>query len=611
LPPVWAQAILSLAMKIRYLDGDRLRRAILAACDHARSARAELNRINVFPVPDGDTGTNLALTVSSVADALRRSEDDAAGTVARTAASAGIIGARGNCGMILSHWLVGFADAVRERTRLNAADLRHALRSAVDHLYGSLDRPVEGTILTVMREAAEEAESCPSDDLAELHQRILDRARDALARTPDLLPVLRKAGVVDAGAKGFVHWLEGVGALIRGEPIAPVAEPLEFGAAEPVASAEYPTGASSYRFCTEGLVRGDTLPAETVVRSALRGLGDSLLVIRSDTLLKVHIHTDEPDAVLGYLRGVGRLEAHKAEDMAAQHQAVVRGGGAARRPVAVVTDSACDLPEPVLRAHGIHVVPLSLIYEDRVLRDGIDIDSDTFVERLRRGEHPTTSQPPPVAFYDAYERAAADGEALVVVLIASALSGTFASAQTAARQRAEPPIHLVDSRAASICQGLLVLKAAELAEAGVPAVEIGRELARIRDRSGIFFTLDTFDRLIASGRVGRGKGWLAGVLGIKPILGLDAAGSIRPESKVRGADALLPRVLELLEARVGAARAFRFGVVHVDAPEMAEAVRAALLDRFGERDILTSPATPVLATHIGRGAWAVGFLVED
>jgi uncharacterized protein len=603
-------------MKIRYLDGARLRRALLAACDHARVSRAELNRINVFPVPDGDTGTNLALTVTSVADALRRNHDADVGSVARAAASAGIMGARGNCGMILSHWLIGLSEGLRERSRVNVDDVKRALRNAADHIYGALEQPVEGTMLTVMRETAEEAEACTSGDLAELHERILARARVALARTPELLPVLKRAGVVDAGAKGFVQWLEGIGALIDGDPIAPAEAPVEFGEAEPVASAEFPSGDSSYRFCTEALVRGDALPAEAVIRSVLRDFGDSLIVIQSGELLKVHVHTDDPDGVIGYLRGVGRLESHKAEDMRIQHATARRGGrGVARRPVSIVTDSACDLPEAVIRAHGIHVVPLSLIYEDRVLRDGIDIDADTFMERLRRGEHPGTSQPPPAAFHEAYDRASQDAEEIVVVLIASALSGTLASAQVAAKQAVaragSSPVHVVDSRAATLCQGLLVMKAAELAERGMPPAEIATELGRVRDRSGIFFTLDTLDRLVASGRVSRGRGWVARVLGIKPILGLDATGAIRPEAKVRGADALLPKVLELLAERMGDSRAFRFGVVHVDAEAVAERVRTALIERFGDRDVLMSPATPVLATHIGRGAWAVAYMVED
>jgi DegV family protein with EDD domain len=599
-------------MKIRYLDGRRLRRAMIAACDYARTAKGELNRINVFPVPDGDTGTNLALTVTTVADELRRNGDGDVSAVAQAAADAGVLGARGNCGMILSHWLIGLSDGLKETSQVGVDELKEALRNAADHIYAALEKPVEGTMLTVMRETAEEAEACTSADLTEFFQRILERARDALARTPDLLPALRNAGVVDAGAKGFVQWLEGIGALIDGDPIVALQEPPEFGEAEPVASAEFPTGESGFRFCTEALVRGDTLPDEPVVRSALREVGDSLIVIRSGSLLKVHVHTDEPDTVFRYLRGMGRLESHKAEDMQAQHSAVSRSAaGVARRPLSIVADSACDLPETVVRAHGIHIVPLSLVYEEKVLRDGIDIDAETFVERLRQGEHPSTSQPPPGAFLEAYRRAAGDGEEVLGIILAAALSGTFTSARTAAKGLDGTPIHLMDSRSISVLQGLLVMKAAELAELGWAAPDITAELDRIRDQSSIFFTVDTFDRLLASGRVSRGRAWLGSLLDIKPILGVDASGSAIPVSKVRGYNALLAKTLDLVADRIGSAESFRFGVVHVDAADMAETIRDALIQRFGERDVLVAPATPVIATHIGRNAWGLAYMVED
>ncbi|MFW5951198.1 MAG: DAK2 domain-containing protein [Gemmatimonadota bacterium] len=600
-------------MRIRYLDGARLRRAIIAACEYARHSKAELNRINVFPVPDGDTGTNLALTVSTVADELRRSGEGDASQVAEKAAEAGVLGARGNCGMILSHWLIGVAQSLEGLKRVHVPDVKRALRNATDHLYASIETPVEGTMLTVMRETAEEAEKCSSTDFVEFHRRILARARDALARTPDLLPALKAAGVVDAGAKGFVQWLEGIGALIEGDPLVAAASPPEFGDAEPVAAAAFPAGMGAFRFCTEALVRGGALPDEPVVRATLREYGDSLIVIRSGTLLKVHVHTDDPEGVFAYLRGLGRLESHKAEDMEAQHGAVVRSAtGLARRPLAIVTDSACDLPETAIRAHGIHVVPLSLVYGDRVLRDGIDIDAETFLERLREGDHPTTSQPPPAAYHAAYERAAEDGEAVLAITLAAALSGTFASAQAAAKQvQHGAPTHVLDSRGISLLQGLLVLKAAELAELGWDAPAIATELHRVRERSGVFFTVDSFDRLIASGRVSRGRAWLGSLLDIKPILSVDRLGAARPASKVRGYDALVPRVIDLVAAEIGDAERFRFGVVHVDAPDVAGTIRVALAERFGDREVLVSPCTPVIATHIGRRAWGLAYMVED
>ncbi|HEX5725268.1 MAG TPA: DAK2 domain-containing protein, partial [Longimicrobiaceae bacterium] len=145
-------------MNATHLDGPGLRGALLTASEYVQRHRADLNRINVFPVPDGDTGTNLVLTVSSIADRLRANRDESVGAVARHAAEAGILGARGNCGMILSHFLLGFADGVGERARLSVAEFGAVLRGATEHVYRALEKPVEGTMITIMRAIADEAE---------------------------------------------------------------------------------------------------------------------------------------------------------------------------------------------------------------------------------------------------------------------------------------------------------------------------------------------------------------------------------------------------------------------------------------------------------------------
>ena len=166
-------------MQIAYLDGPRLRRSLIAACEHAQGQRAELNRINVFPVPDGDTGTNLALTVRAIADHLRASSDRSVAIVAHQAAQGAVLGARGNCGMMLSHFLLGFAEHVTDQVRITTEDFGAALRAGVDKLYDSLEDPVEGTILTVMRDAADAAHKSESTDgvlgQAVVHERVNQR----------------------------------------------------------------------------------------------------------------------------------------------------------------------------------------------------------------------------------------------------------------------------------------------------------------------------------------------------------------------------------------------------------------------------------------------------
>lgn len=608
-------------MNPTYLDGPGLRGALITASEYVQRHRADLNRINVFPVPDGDTGTNLALTVASIADRMRATQADSVAVVAQGAAEAGILGARGNCGMILSHFLLGFSDHVGDRARLSVQEFVQVLRAAVEHVYRALEKPVEGTMLTIMRAIADEGERMEHADFVSLFDRLMVRAREALARTPELLPALKAAGVVDAGAKGFVHLLEGMGASLSGDPLVALDETPDFSAAEPVAAAlaEYPADSETYRFCTEALVRGPALPDSDAVRAVLREKGDSLVVIRAQELLKVHVHTDEPEEVFAYLRTLGELATHKAEDMQVQHAAVGRAAAAghltlARRPISVVCDTACDLPEETVRAHGMHLVPLGLVFGDRVMRDRIDITAAQFLESLRQGAHPTTSQPTPAAFAEGFRRAAEEGEAVLAVVLSSGLSGTHASAQAAAKQRGgdEAPVHLVDSRGASLLQGLLALKAAELGELGWEPARIAAELVRVRDQSGLFLTIDTFERLLASGRIGRGRAWLGSLLDIKPILDLDVTGKLAPVDKVRGRKNVIPRMLQILEQRVPASvKQVRFGIVHVACPDVAAEASRGIRERWPGSDVTIAPASPVISTHTGEGAWGIAYLIED
>ena len=606
---------------IAYLDGPRLRRALLAACRQGRRVKAELNRINVFPVPDGDTGTNLALTLGAIVSDLAGMRDRRADRVAAAAARSAVLGARGNCGMMLSQFLLGFAQGIEGRARVSPGEFGAAFVNGARSLDRSVTRPVEGTILTVVRESAAEASGAgePVGDLARIMARTLEVARESLARTPDLLPVLSQAGVVDAGAKGFVEMLSGVVRLIEKGEGAPGAS-AHAAAAEtshpawsPIGATDHPYVEGSRRYCTEILVEGPALPAEEVVRERLSEGSEELLVIRAEDILKVHLHTDEPRAAVDYCATLGTVVAHKAEDMYAQYDAARAARGSVRRPVGVLVDSASDLPDPVVRAHGIHMLPLLLLDGETTLRDRIDVTADDIEARLEAGGPlPTTSQPPPGDYVAAFELAATECDVVVALFVSASLSGVYQAARNAARMAPHLDVRLVDSRAASILSGLLGLKAAELAEAGMPADEVVEEIRRIRDQSGILFTVRTLDRLMASGRVSQFAGWLGGVLDLKPVLGIAPGGTIRAYGKARGMDRARALMLKLIADEIPeGARVVRFGIVHVGVPEVADNVRAELKQRFGDPDILTAPITPVLATHLGTGAWGIAYMVED
>jgi DegV family protein with EDD domain len=592
---------------ISYVDGPRLRRALLAAADWVAAGRDELNRINVFPVPDGDTGTNLCLTLREVAQALRELGDAPLPRVTATMARASVRGARGNSGMLLSQFLLGLEEGLGDRPSASARDLARAVGCAFERLASALDDPVEGTILTVAREAADEAARAGDEpDLTMFLQRLVARAQEALRRTPQLLDALQAAGVVDAGALGFVRFLDGMKRLIEEGHLAR-------GAVDrlvPDAAARTETDAArDFRFCTEVMVRSAALPGTAAARQALRALGGSIVVLRTGDLLKAHIHTDTPDAVFTLGASWGSVESTKAEDMRAQHRDL-----AAKRPVVLVTDTACDLPDPVVFEHGIGLVPTQLILDDRVYRDRLELTSAEFFERLRAGQDATTSQPTPQAFEEAFRDAARSGEQVIAVVLARALSGTYANAEAAAR-RLDPDrrcITVVDSRSASLGEGLLVLRALELAATRESPAAIARELTRVRDQSGGFFTVDNLDRLVRSGRVGRVRAWLGAKLNMKPIMALSPDGTIEPVARARGTPATRRRVLERLDrALARGPRSLRLGVAHADIPEFAEQLRAELVARYRPKQCLVSPITPVIAAHAGVGAWGVFYQIED
>jgi len=596
---------------IAYLDGPRLSRSLFAAADWVAAGRDEINRINVFPVPDGDTGTNFTLTLRAVADALRVLGDAPLPETARTAARAAVLGARGNSGMMLAHFLMGFAEALGDTRQATMHDIAAGLRRGADRLYESLDDPREGTILTVAREAAAAAERAAADstDIGEFMARLLAEAERALARTPELMAVLKEAGVVDAGGKGFVRMLEGVVRFIEGDPI--LAVPAEQIAAEMAPAAMIEVAAErDFQFCTEVLVRGEQLPPANEVRAAMHAFGGSIVVAVMADILKLHVHTDTPEAVFTYAARWGRVETTKADDMRVQHRRLAH---VERRPVVVVTDSSADLTDGVLDRHHIAMVPLQVMFGDATFRDRVELRPDEFYRRLRAAKDlPTTSQPTPADFVRTLRDAREQADEVVAVLLSGSLSGTYQSALAAVRAAGLTGVHVVDSRSASLGVGLLALRGAELAESGWKGADIARELDRVRRRSGMFLTVDRYDNLLRSGRVTRGKAWLAGVLDVKPILSLDDTGRVVPVDRVRGRENVVPRVLSLLERQLTPRpTAVRFGVVHADAPEMAERVRTALVAAYQPRDCMVSLATGVLGTHVGPGAWAVFYQVED
>lgn len=324
-------------MGIAELNGDVLEKLVEAAASHLEEKKAAVDALNVFPVPDGDTGTNMYLTIRSAVREIQQQSGGSVGKVVEAASMGSLMGARGNSGVILSQLLRGFARSLEGKQTLNAVELAAAIQAGVDTAYKAVMKPVEGTILTVskgMARGASMAARQGSDILGTLRAALLEGEK-TLEKTPDMLPVLKQAGVVDAGGKGLllllegaVNWLqqqEGAGTIRKADERMAVPLAVEFGgpAVEPETAGQMnPVDepvALDYLYCTEFLIKGDNIPLEAV-RKELEDLGDCLLVVGEEGIRKVHIHTNHPGRVLEKCLTYGTLHRIQINNMLDQHR---------------------------------------------------------------------------------------------------------------------------------------------------------------------------------------------------------------------------------------------------------------------------------------------------
>jgi uncharacterized protein len=316
-------------------DLETLRELTHGALASLELSRQRIDDLNVYPVPDGDTGTNLALTTRGIVEALDATSAADRPTVAREVTRAALMSARGNSGVILSQIVRGAAEALGAAETIDSAAVARAFRGASDEAYRAVRKPVEGTMLTVIRELADAAEESEEVAPAELLKTLVARGDEAVARTPGQLEVLREAGVVDAGGAGLVELVRGLAAAVSGEPLA---EPPALD--EPVLDAVHQEP-SRYRYCTSFVVEGDGLDAQAL-ETELEHLGDSLLVVGDPEALKIHVHTDAPGAALSLGTGVGTIEGveiadmHRQTEQREQRLLSALPGGASRSGVVAV-----------------------------------------------------------------------------------------------------------------------------------------------------------------------------------------------------------------------------------------------------------------------------------
>jgi len=586
-------------VKLSYIDGHRLRDAFIAGGTWLIRHKEHLNRINVFPVADRDTGTNLEITFGRTIRRIKELGDRSLFAAAKNIARELIIEARGNCGVIFSQFFTAFAKGIGNNRRVHPPEFLHILKDAIHKTYEGLENPKEGTILTVIRESVENTieRHIQEKDLKVILNRLHHYAKESLARTRYMLPQLKKAKVVDAGGLAYVLFLEGILKLLTEgkhviESIVIQTKETE-EPQEPVA-----TEKPNYQYCTEAVIEisGPTI-SSSKIRERIKDLGDSIVVVGQDKTFHVHIHTDNPDEVYKRLGNFSTLLRKKVQDMIEQWKR------SEKKQIGIVLDSTSDFPIMLKERYNVHIVPQQIILDGQVYRDGIDIQLNEVLDALIKGRNVTTSQATPEDMTVTLKDALKEFEHVLFLTLSSKLSGTYLNAQQVALKFREK-VTVFDTLSISLGISLMAVTALELAGKGYTLDEILKRLERKRDGSLLFFSLPTLKYLIRGGRVGKIQGRIGSIIGLKLLMALEE-GVIVKKGVALTENGVRKKVKKILLNNVPKDKPYDFAVAWNTNQDILDDMEPFIRSNFKVNRFFTSTLTPVIGVHTGPGAWGV------
>lgn len=593
--------------KLTEMTGKDLYYAFLAGSSKILKQQALMNKINVFPVPDGDTGSNLASTVQGVIREI--TPDQSFKKTADSIASAALVGARGNSGIIFAQFLYGLSEKIPKGQKINVRRFALAVRSALQYAVNAIEKPVEGTIITVIRDWVEYVDGAKEriDDFFQLMTESFKKAQKSLLETPQKLEILKKHNVVDAGGQGFVFFLEGILDFLKEQDLRKI---LRFRSTnvEPV-NESHVLEEIRFRYCTEALIEGKGLDKE-IVRERLGNIGDSLVIAGSGEKMRIHVHSNEPAEVLFCLKDLGEIPFQKVDDMQRQYETANQR----KWNIALVTDSVCDLPLKVMDHFQVHMVPINLHFGTNTYLDKRSVTPAQFYKMLDKESNvPTTSQAGQLEFTGLYRHLAAHYDSVIAIHLAKRLSGTCNASQKAAeavQQETGKKITVIDSRHLSGSLGLIVLRTAEAIAAGLDHAEIIRQVKLWREKTSILVSVKTMKYMVRGGRVSPMKGLLANTLNLKPIVSLDPEGNSILYDKAFSQKGILKKVMKILEKRTLGKTVRAYSVLHAHDPGGAARYAQQLSRMLNKKPEFLIDISPVVGVNAGQGALAVSLMLE-
>lgn len=594
---------------MEYVNGKLLYYAFVAGGNQILEHQTEINSINVFPVSDKDTGTNLAATIRSVIDTIRPHKSYK--TTVKNIAEAALVGARGNSGVIFAQFLHGLNCETQNKQNITIAEFAQSINNAIPYVYKAISNPVEGTMLTVIRDWANfiNAQKEHLSNFKQLLTASLTILEKSLAETTYQLKELGKTGFVDAGAKGFVVFIRGIVDFIQNRNI----RHLHFNTQNVISlihTEEITEEEILYRFCTEAIVKNLSVKTNDV-QNLLELNGNSVVVAGSEAVCRVHVHTNNPTQLFQDLKSMGTITFQKVDDMMRQQETVFKR----KWNIAIVTDSTCDLSQELIDYYQINVVPLNINFGDNHFLDKITIQPGQFYTLLdSEREFPKTSQINEQAFTNVYSHLASHYDAIIAIHLTSKFSGTYNSSIKAAKRISSEfnkPVHVVDSKTLSGSLGLLVLKAAQSIESGESFESVVNLINNAVANSYIYVSVRDLKYMIKGGRVSRPKGAIAQLLGLNPVISMDKDGKSTLFGNTFNQKSSLKKIFKHIEQLNVKNELWNYIILHAHNPEGAVEAEAQMKKLTDKTAVSIVDISPVIGMHAGNGAVAVSLLLNN
>ncbi len=595
-------------MNVSEINGKNLYYTFVAGANKIIENQVRLNKINVFPVNDGDTGTNMASTIRSVIDTIKPDKSYKV-TVDRIAETT-LLSARGNSGIIFAQFLYGLSNETGNFKSISLSDFIDSVKESVRYIYEAVANPVEGTMLTVIKDWADfiHTNKTKFQDFNQLFVHSYSVVQKALAETKTKLDVLAKANVVDAGANAFVYFIEGIiefisskniRSLIRSKVDIDVLSDFEEHIPEKVDN----------RYCTEALIKDIDLDNNSLSK-LVQKYGDSVVIAGAKKVRRIHVHTNNPEKLFDELHDYGTITFQKADDMLRQSEAVYNR----KWNIALVTDSACDLSQELIDHYQIHMLPINIFFGDNHYLDKSTIQPEQFYKRLKSDKHfPKTAQINEVAFKNLYSHLASHYDAVIAVHLTSQFSGTFNSSKIAAEKVSNEfnkPITVLDSKNLSGALGLITLRVAQEIEKGTAYDQIIEKAEEWIKDSRIYVSVKTLKYMVKGGRVSPWKGLIAKILNVNPIVSMDQDGKSLVFGKTYSQKANMEKVIDHIKEITNERKVWNYIVLHANNPDAANWY-AKQMKSLSQKDAIASVnISPVIGTSAGIGAASVAFMYE-